>query len=324
VAANLGIFLVLLIAVFSIVMLVTSPAVKENAVTRRLREMIRSQSAPVRFLSALKEPQPAAEQREKSRFRAFFQRAFLTPPLQRLIFQSHVSISPSRLLQIIVLVAAITYFAVWRFTGALSVSLVAASLAGYLPIAYLLYRRKAWLASFNATLPECIEAFTRSLRAGHSIVSAIDITAQQAPAPANTEFAEVFKRQKYGLPLRDALLQMIVRVPSMDLKIMITAILVQRETGGNLPGVLDRLVAVIRDRLRIQRDIRVHTAQGRLTGWILGILPPVLMLAINWTSPEYSSAFLHDEVGKRLLYIGAALLLIGVVVIRRIVNGIEV
>jgi tight adherence protein B len=148
--------------------------------------------------------------------------------------------------------------------------------------------------------------------------------AQQVPAPANAEFAEVFKKQKYGLPLRDALLQMIERVPSMDLKIMITAVLVQRETGGNLPGVLDRLVAVIRDRLRIQRDIRVHTAQGRLTGWILGILPPCLMTAINLISPNYSTAFLRDEVGRKMLYASVGLLLIGVLAIRRIVNGIEV
>jgi tight adherence protein B len=188
---------------------------------------------------------------------------------------------------------------------------------------YLQYRRKKWLAAFNAALPECIATCARALRAGHSIIAAIGIIAQDCAAPANAEFSEVFKQQRYGLPLRDALMQMIERVPSMDLKIMVTALLVQRDTGGNLADLLDRLVGVIRDRLRIQRDVRAYTAQGRMTGWVLVLLPAVLMVALNLISPGYSSAFIHDPLGKHLLYISVGLLFCGVLIIRQIINGIE-
>jgi tight adherence protein B len=321
---NVIIFLVGLIVVFSIVMLTTSPVVRENAVTRRLRQILKSPSLQPRALSKPNDILPAAEPDNANRVSFVLRKTSLARLMQKLIFQSHVRTTPSVLMEVMASLAVAAYLIIWYFTRALPVSLFVAFIAGCLPLAYLSYRRKKWLAAFNAALPECIEAFTRSLRAGHSIVATIDLVAQQVPAPANAEFAEVFKKQKYGLPLRDALLQMIERVPSMDLKIMITAVLVQRETGGNLPGVLDRLVAVIRDRLRIQRDIRVHTAQGRLTGWILGILPPCLMMAINLISPNYSTAFLRDEVGRKMLYASVGLLLIGVLAIRRIVNGIEV
>jgi tight adherence protein B len=319
-----AIFLTMLVLVFGVVMRVTAPTPKENIIARRLRDILKSPSIVARIPGKPTEVLLGADHDNSGRVRLFFQKTKTVRHLQRFIFQSHVRTSLKVVLGVTTALSVAVYLAVWHLTVSIFISLTLAFIAGSLPFAYLSYRRKKWLVQFNATLPECIDTFSRSLRAGHSIVAGLDIVAQQAPEPANAEFAEVFKKQKYGLPLREALLQMIERVPSMDLKIMITAILVQKETGGNLPNVLDRLVAVIRDRLRIQRDIRVHTAQGRLTGWILGILPPFLMLAINLISPNYSSSFLHDPAGRRMLYISVALLFTGVFVIRRIVNGIEV
>ena len=318
-----AIFLIILTLVFGAVMLATSPTARENAVARRLKEALQSTIVVARTASKANEILPPGDADEPGRIRSILKKTSLVRLLEKLIFQSHVQTSARVVAQVMASLAATGYLLVWYFTRAFPVSLVAAVVAGCLPLGYLSYRRKRWLAAFNAALPECIETFSRSLRAGHSIVAGFDIVANQVPEPANAEFAEVFKNQKYGLPLRDALYQMIERVPSMDLKIMITAVLVQRETGGNLPSVLDRMVAVIRDRLRIQRDIQIHTAQGRLTGWILGILPPMLMLAINLISPNYSTAFLRDPVGRRMLYASVALLLTGVFAIRRIVNGIE-
>jgi tight adherence protein B len=318
-----AIFLVILILVFGAVMLATSPTAKENAVTRRLKETLQSTIVVAKTPGKANEILPPGDAEESSRIRSLLKKTSLARLLEKLIFQSHVRTSVRVVAQLMAALAVAAYLVAWYFTRAFPVSLVVAVIAGCLPLGYLSYRRKRWLAAFNAALPECIETLSRSLRAGHSIVAGLDIVANQVPEPANAEFAEVFKKQKYGLPLRDALYQMIERVPSMDLKIMITAVLVQRETGGNLPHVLDRMVAVIRDRLRIQRDIQVHTAQGRLTGWILGVLPPLLMMAINLISPNYSTAFLRDPVGRQMLYASVALLLTGVFVIRRIVNGIE-
>jgi tight adherence protein B len=122
------------------------------------------------------------------------------------------------------------------------------------------------------------------------------------------------------LPLRDALLQMADRVPSKDLRFMVTAMLVQKETGGNLTEILDRTTYVIRERIRIEGEVRVRTAQGRLTGWILSLLPVILLVLLNMINPGYSHILLHDPVGQKLLYIGAGLIAVGSFVIRRIVN----
>ncbi len=319
-----AIFLIMLLVVFSIVMLATSPTAKETAIARRLREILTSQTGSQRAVSKPSEAMPPTDQKSQDRVRSIIRDTKLAGVLQKLILQSHVRTSVKVILQIMLAFACATYCVAWHLSEAFALSLAFAAAAGSLPLAYLYYRRKKWLTAFNAALPECIETFARSLRAGHSIVAGLDIVAKQVPAPANAEFADVFKKQRYGLPLREALYQMIERVPSMDLKIMVTAVLVQRETGGNLPNVFDRLVMVIRDRLRIQRDIRTYTAQGRFTGWILGLLPPFLMLAINVISPNYSQPFIHNPIGRWMLCSGVALLSAGVLMIRRIVHGIEV
>ncbi len=165
---------------------------------------------------------------------------------------------------------------------------------------------------------------SRALRAGHSMVAALGIIAEQAPEPAKTEFIEVFKKQNFGLPLRDALMQLLDRVPSQDLRVLVTAMLVQKDTGGNLAEILDRTVFVIRERLRIQGEIRTHTAQGRLTGWILCLLPIIMMFLINVVNPGYSKIMFEDPMGQKMLYAGGGLLLLGGYVIRSIINGIEV
>jgi tight adherence protein B len=216
------------------------------------------------------------------------------------------------------------FFIVYFATSMLLIALAAAAVASYLPIVILRFQRYRRIMAFNAVLPDCIETCARSLRAGHSIVAAIDIVTELSVEPAKTEFGEVFKKQNYGLSLREALIQMLERVPSPDLQVMVTGILVQKDTGGNLAEILDRTAAVIRDRIRIQGEIRTHTAQGRLTGWILFLLPIVMMLAINLVNPGYSHVLFHDPFGRKLLYSGLGLLAIGGLVIRHIVNGIEV
>jgi tight adherence protein B len=185
-------------------------------------------------------------------------------------------------------------------------------------------KRSRRLAKFNAALPDAIDMMARALRAGHSMVAAINIVAEQSLEPVASEFSEVFKQQNFGLPLRDALNQMLDRVPSQDLRVLVTGILVQKDTGGNLAEILDRTVAVIRDRLRIQGEIKTHTAQGRLTGYILCALPVVMMVVINMVNPGYSNILLDTPLGHEIIYVGLGLLTIGALIIRQIINGIEV
>ena len=188
------------------------------------------------------------------------------------------------------------------------------------PYIYLKYRRGRRLRAFNDGLPDAIDLMARALRAGHSLSSAIEVLSEQAAGPVAEEFQSVFRQQNFGLPLRDALLQMAERVASKDLHFLVTAMLVQKETGGNLTEILDRTTHVIRERIRIEGEVRTHTAQGRLTGWILSLLPVVLLVMLNVVDPGYSQILLHDPVGQKLLYAGAGLIVIGSFVINKIVD----
>ena len=156
------------------------------------------------------------------------------------------------------------------------------------------------------------------------MTASINIVAEQSLEPVRSEFGEVFKQQNFGLPLRDAMTQMLDRVPSQDLRVLVTGMLVQKETGGNLAEILDRIANTIRERLKIYGEIKTHTAQGRMTGWILCALPIVMLVAINMINPGYSNMLINTSIGKMLSYIGIALLITGGVIIRQIINGIEV
>jgi tight adherence protein B len=204
--------------------------------------------------------------------------------------------------------------------GVLPLDLAAVALGGGVRWGLLKFQKSRRLKLFNNGLADAIELIARALRAGHSMSSAVEIVSEQTPAPLNSEFAIVFQQQKFGIPFRDALLQLGDRVPSKDLHFLITAILVQKETGGDLTEILDRTTHVIRDRIRIEGEIKTYTAQGRLTGWILGALPIIMLVILNIVTPGYSAPLFHDPLGQDMLYIGGTLIVIGGLIIRKIVN----
>ena len=156
------------------------------------------------------------------------------------------------------------------------------------------------------------------------MTASINVIAEQSAEPVRSEFSEVFKQQNFGLPLREAMQQMLDRVPSQDLRVLVTGILVQKETGGNLAEILDRTASTIRERLKIQGEIRTHTAQGRMTGYILCALPLVMLAVINFINPGYSKVLVDTSTGRMLAYLGVGLLVAGGLIIRQIINGIEV
>jgi len=200
----------------------------------------------------------------------------------------------------------------------LSVGLSVAAAA--VPYGLLRFNGDRRLKAFNAALPDAIDLMARSLRAGHAMGSSIEMVAEQLPEPLAFEFFQVYQQQRLGLQFRDALLQMGTRVPSRDLQFLITAILVQKETGGDLTEILDRASYVIRERVRIEGEVRTRTAQGRLTGWILGLLPIIMLVLINVVSPGYSSILFHDPMGQELLFAGGSLIVLGALIIRKIVD----
>jgi len=197
----------------------------------------------------------------------------------------------------------------------------AATLAGSsIHYGVLRFKRNRRLKAFNAALPDAIELMSRSLQAGHSMGSSIEMIAEQSPEPLAFEFVQVYQQQRLGLHFRDALLQMGGRIPSRDLQFLITAILVQKETGGDLTEILARASHVIRERVHIEGEVRTRTAQGRLTGWVLGLFPVVMLVLLNVVSPGYSSILFHDPIGQELLYAGGALILLGGLTIRKVVD----
>ena len=244
--------------------------------------------------------------------------------LQKWISQAAINTTASALLVQTAAAAGIGFVIAFFFSHIFGVELAATGVFAALPWARIAFARYRRLRAFDKALPHAIDMMARSLRAGHSTSAAIEIMAEGAPEPANSEFSEVFRQQNFGLPLRDALMQLLDRVPSQDLRVMVTAIVVQRETGGNLVEVLDRTVFVIRERQRIQGEIRTQTAQGRLTGWILTLLPVVVMGLINLMDPGYSKPLLNDPIGHKLLLLCACLILLGAFFINRIINSIDV
>lgn len=244
--------------------------------------------------------------------------------LQKWISQAALNTTASALLVQTAAAACIGFVVTLFFAPFIAAEIPAALVFAALPWARIAFARYRRLSAFEKALPHAIDMMARSLRAGHSTAGAIEIMAEGAPEPACTEFSEVFRQQNFGLPLRDALMQLLDRVPSQDLRVLVTAIVVQRETGGNLVEVLDRTVFVIRERQRIQGEIRVQTAQGRMTGWILTLLPIIVMLLINTMDPGYSKPLFHDPFGHKLLGLCGVLILLGAFTINRIINSIDV
>ncbi len=196
----------------------------------------------------------------------------------------------------------------------------AAALGAMLPNLYVRRRRTKRFNAFEEMLPESIDLVGRALRAGHPLTAGFKMAADDGAEPVAGEFRRVFEEQRFGLPLQDSLLGMADRVNLVDVRILITAILIQREVGGNLAEILDNLAAVVRARFTIRRQLRVYTAQGRMTGYLLSALPLILFSILYTLNPEYMSILFTDPIGKLLILVAVSMQLIGFLWIRKIIN----
>jgi tight adherence protein B len=198
--------------------------------------------------------------------------------------------------------------------------LVIGLVAANAPYMFLVIKRKARLNRFESVLPDAIDLMARALRAGHAVTAAIEMVAREIPNPVGIEFRRVFEEQNFGLPLREALLNLATRVPVPDLQFLVTAMLVQKETGGNLAEVLDKTAAVIRERSRLLGQLRIYTAQGRMTGWILGLLPFIVFAMMNFLNRGYARIMIDDPTGRKAIWLGLGLMTVGAWMIRKIVD----
>jgi tight adherence protein B len=193
-------------------------------------------------------------------------------------------------------------------------------IGGFLPYSVVSYRRQKRFEKFEELFPEAIDTLARAVRAGHAFTTAIEMISNEIAEPLATEFRKLFEEQKFGMPVRDALMNLTERVPLVDVKFFVTAVMLQRETGGNLAEILDNLSYVIRERFKIQRQVRVHTAQGRLTMALLMAMPPTVVTILLVFSPDFVRPLFYDPIGHALLVLSIALQTVGYFVIRKIIK----
>ncbi len=309
---------------FGVTMFVVRPTAEQKAMQRRLAGMKEDKAAAIAGGDDLRQYLKTLQRGSFGWLEDFVEGSKIQRFIQKLIIQADQATSVGTVLMICAGSAVVTAALVYFFSAKLLLAALAMPAGGYVPIALLNYRKTRRVEAFNIALPDCIDMMARALRAGNSLNAAISIVADQAFGPAKIEFSEVSKKQNYGLPIREALMQLLDRVPSQDLRVLITGILVQKDTGGNLVEILERILNVIRERVRLKGDIQTHTAQGRLTGWILCGLPVILLVLLNLIDPGYSSMLFNTPFGQKMLYVGAALLSIGAYIINKIVKGIEI
>jgi tight adherence protein B len=188
------------------------------------------------------------------------------------------------------------------------------------PFIWVIVKRNKRFDLFQQGLPEALDLMVGGLRAGHSLIAAMGLVARECPDPVGSEFKTCFEEQNYGLELKTALHNMIIRIPLQELRIVSTAIMIQKESGGNLAEVLDKTAHVIRERFRLKRQVGVHTAQGRLTGWILTLLPVGLGVVLYISNPKTMSVLWTNPLGIKLLCASIVMLAIGGLIMRSIVN----
>ncbi len=244
----------------------------------------------------------------------------LVPYVRRTLSQAQLDWSPGRLLAMTAACFVLTAYAVESVTGLLLPALVAGALIGAAPLGFVMFKRGRRFNKFEEGLPEALDLMVSALRAGHSLVAAMGLVARECAEPVGPEFRICFEEQNYGLEMKSALDNLATRVPLQDVLMVSTAIMIQKESGGNLAEVLDKTSNLIRERYRLKRQIKTHTAQGRMTGWVLTLVPVVLGIAMYFVNPKMMSILWHRKIGIELLWTAAGMIALGGFVINRIVD----
>ncbi len=250
----------------------------------------------------------------------FLRRAGAAIGLEQLVIQSQLKVTVGGVLLASVVAAAVVLVVVFSFTATALLAVVAALLAASLPALYVERARQKRLSVFEEQFPEAIDLIARGLRAGHALTTTLQLVGDEIPEPVGAEFRLLFEQQNYGMSLADALRAFAQRVPIIDARFFVTALLTQREMGGNLSEVLDNLASVIRERFRVKRQVRVVSAQGRITGIVLACMPPALAVVLFIISPSQLRLLIEDPLGVQMVVVGVVLQVVGVLAIRRIVQ----
>jgi tight adherence protein B len=240
--------------------------------------------------------------------------------LQDFVMQAGMSLKPARLLMICAIVGLGSFLGASYFLPHFYYTLPIGIIAALLPIVFVAFQRRRRLRKFEEHFPEALDLLGRAVRAGHAFTTGLEMISKECPEPLAGEFRTAFEEQNFGLPLRDALLNLTERIPLIDVRFFVTALLIQKETGGNLAEILDGLARVIRDRFRIYREVQVRTAQGRLTAGILIALPIMMLMILSVVNPKYMGVLWTDPKGAIILAVAAILQVIGSAILWKIIH----
>jgi tight adherence protein B len=216
--------------------------------------------------------------------------------------------------------AVVMGFIVNRLVGHPAGFVIGGAIGFAMPFMYLSFKRTRRLRKFEEEFPEALDLIARALKAGHAFATGLKMVADEMDEPVGPEFRKTFDEQNFGLPMKDALQNLTERIPSLDVRFFSTAVLIQRETGGNLSEILENLAHVVRERFKILRQVRVYTAHGRLTGYVLLALPAVLCIALSFLNPDHMNLLFRERMGQMLLMLAIVMQAIGYVWIRQVVK----
>ena len=308
-------FLLLLALIFGVLVFFLRPTSMEKAVEDQLASIEEVQSTGGERTTILKERVVRSTTVEE-----FAQKLPWSEASSRLIKQAGQNWSLGSV-SIVSLLAGLGIYGLSSLMGvAFLISIALGIAAGTAPFVYLYIRREIRFGQFSDLLPEAVDLMSRGLRAGHSIQAVLEMVGNEIADPVGIEFRALHKEQSLGLPIRDAMKGLIDRVPLDDMRFLATAILLQKESGGNLAQILDKTSAVIRERARLRGQLKIYTAQGRITGYLLGTAPFIMFGLINIINHDYEKTLFTDPFGLKMVYFGLGLMVIGILAIRKIID----
>jgi tight adherence protein B len=291
-----------------------SATLEGRKLARRLREVGETPGAPD---AALVMDQPSGPLPQLD---GLVNRTAAGSRLSRLIEQAGSRTTPSAVLLMSLCSAAMLAVIVMLFVRHPLAPVVAAPIGLMLPLSWLVHRRSSRFLKFEEQFPDALDLLSRAIRAGHAFQTSLGMVGEELPAPVGPEFKKTFERQNFGLPLRDAMDELADRITILDVRFFVTAVAIQRETGGNLAEILDNLAHVVRERFKIRRQVRVHTAHGRFTGGVLLALPPALGVMLTYMSPENMQPLFRERMGQMMILAAMVLQTIGFIWIRQVIK----
>jgi tight adherence protein B len=244
----------------------------------------------------------------------------VSSPLQELVEQAGGKLTVGSFLLLMSAVFLAGLVVVQWYFGVLWLGVVVGAALAIVPYVVLSFLRTKRIRMFEEQFPEAIQLIARAMRAGHAFSTGLKMAADELPEPCGVEFKALYEQQNYGAPLSDALKSFAQRIPSLDARFFVTAVLTQREAGGNLAEVLDRLAGVMRERFRIKREVRVKSAHGRITAFVLAGMPPTLAVLMLFNNPEGVKLLVNDPLGIRMIAVAIVLQIVGTLIVRKLAD----